>query len=725
MPTPERWRHPGVALLLPAALIALGAWQLTRIAGAAEGFAQRAARVQTSIQGLQPLAARDPRAVVHFNGNPQSYTAAEALQRMQEAETSLHRDAVIDQARQGAAWATLGGGAVALLAVLGCLAAATFGAWRGRRSRPALVASFRAVVRVLPPLLGCVAVATAVAVLGAVLFEAGGAWFLDSINTGEIKLLLGGLAVGVGAVAFAIGSVRKLRQALRGFTPEPMQVLGRAAGPEEAPGLWTFLRGVAARQGAAPPDNVILGMTQGFFATSSAILLLPERQALAGRSLYLPAPMLPLLSQGEIAAIVAHELAHFTGEDTQYSQHFLPLYAGMERSMDAVAAKARSTSPGFDAVFQPAAVLAGHVMDTFSRTVAHWSRLRELEADRASLAAGSGHAAATALVRTGIGAGLIGGAIGAMYDRPAVASPDLVGTVLARAGAYGFTDPASHLEDRQPHPTDTHPPTRQRIEALGIPADDALLAAASRPVQAEDAAFTAGLFQDWPGLRERLGADLLAVATARDRRLQANLEQAAGAVAADIPLHENARAAAIVLAVLGGLMVAFGLFSAWLTLGTDMLGPRHGDPLALTAAATFLLMGGLILALARFRHRRAKAGPFLVVGPEGFRCLGIAGLVPWSQVDGVQVVTGQANLTTFHLNGSGPLPEQTGYRWSVKLDRRKRLLRLKGYVAHGMKPQAYLDLLNRGLRGHRAAVLLREREMAEAAAEVTRGVQRL
>lgn len=438
---------------------------------------------------------------------------------------------------------------------------------------------------------------------------------------------------------------------------------------------------------------------------------------LAGRSLYLPAPMLPLLSRGEIAAIIAHELAHFTGEDTQYSQHFLPLYAGMERSMDAVAAKARSTSPGFDAVFQPAAVLAGHVMDTFSRTVAHWSRLRELEADRASLAAGDGHAAATALVRTGIGAGLIGGAIGEMYDRPAAASPDLVETVLARAGTVGFQDPARHLEDRQPHPTDTHPPTRQRIEALGIPADEALLAAAGRPVQAEDAAFTAGLFRDWPGLRGALGADLLAVATARDRRLQANLEEAAGAVAADIPLHERTQpAVAVVVAVLGGLFILGAVFVAWLALFSGWVG--SGDTLlGLGCAAGLVAMGALVLVPTWFHHRRSKMGPFLVLGAEGFRCIGVAGLVPWSAVDGVHLAVGNNWVTTFHLNGSQPLPEQTGYRWTVKLDRRKRLLRLKGYVAAGMKPQAYLDLLNRGLRGHRAAALLRERALHEAARE--------
>jgi Zn-dependent protease with chaperone function len=704
---PNRWRHPGVALLLPAALIALGLWQITRVAGSADDFSAQAGQMEASMKRLQPLATRDPGAVVHFNSNPQSYTAAQALGMMQSARTELRRDAVIQQARQVGAWTTAAGGAAALLAVLGCLAAASLGAWRGQRSRTALVGAFRVVVRVLPLLLGCVAVATALAVFAAVLFEIGGAWFMDGFGAGEIKLLLLGLVLAVSAVAFAVGSVRQLIRALAGWTPSPMQLLGRAAPPDAAPGLWAFLRQVAAGQGAAVPDNVVLGITQGFFVTSSAVLLLPEERVLTGRTLYLPTPLLPLLSRGEIAAVIAHELAHFVGEDTVYSQYFLPLYAGMSRSMDAVAARGR-TSTWIDAVFQPAAVLAWHVMDTFSRTVAHWSRLRELEADRASLRVGDAQAAATALVRTGIGTDIIDGAMDDMYSRPDHADADLVATVVARAGASGFTEPARHLEDRQPHPTDSHPPTRQRIAALGIPIDDALLARASRPIQAEDGDFTAGLFTDWPSLRRTLGDDLLDIARSHDRELQTELEQAAGAVVADVPVHERARLVTVVFSVIGCLMALIGLFVGWVALGSDWT--SKGDrPIILGVAAIALAAGGLALAVAWLRHRRGKAGPFLVVGSEGFRCIGLAAPVPWSAVDGVQVMTGQSFVTTFHLNATRPLPEQTGYRWSVKLDRRKRLLRLNGYVPQGMTAQAYLDLLNRGLRAFRAAALLRER----------------
>ena len=698
-----------MALLLPAALITLGAWQVIRVAGTAEDFTRRAVRVQASIERLQPLAARDPGASVRFNNDPQSYTAAQALGLMQETGSDLRRDAAIEQAREAVAWATAGGGALALLAVLGCLAAASMGAWRGRRSRDALVRAFRVVVRLLPPLLGLVAVATAAAIVAAVLFEAGGVWFRDRVSTGEIKLVLAGLVVAAGAVWVAVNALRQLRRVLQAFTPEPMRVLGRAAGPDAAPGLWAFLRQVAVGQGAAVPDNVVLGMTDGFFVTSSSILLLPEERVLSGRSLYVPVPFLPLLSRGEVAAITAHELAHFTGEDTAYSQHFLPLYAGMARSMDAVSSN-EAAQNWIASTFQPAGVLAQHVLNTFSRTVAHWSRLRELEADRASLKHESGQTAASALVRTGMGAGLIGGAMDEMYERPNQADADLVGAVLARAGSLGFTDPARHLEDRQPHPTDSHPPTRQRIEALGIPVDDSLLALASRPVQAEDAAFTEGLFTDWAGLRRTLGGDLLAVAKAHDQHFQARLEEAAGAVTADTPIHEGTRVAAAVLAVCGAVLLLVAAVLVWLAQGGSQLG--RPDFAIMPLAGVVALAGLGLFAMAWYRRRRGLAGPFLVVGPAGFRCLGVAGQVPWSAVDGIQVTVGRAFTTTFHLNESRPLPDQTGYKWYINLNRRKRRLTLKGFVPQGMTPQAYLDLLNSALRAHRAAALLREREVA-------------
>ena len=128
------------------------------------------------------------------------------------------------------------------------------------------------------------------------------------------------------------------------------------------------------------------------------------------------------------------------------------------------------------------------------------------------------------------------------------------------------------------------------------------------------------------------------------------------------------------------------------------------------AGAVLLVLSALTGWMAISRTRRGRAGPFLVVGPAGFRCLGLADLVPWSDVEGVQVMVGRAFITTFTLTDRARLPAQTGWRWSVKLNPAKRRLVLSGFVPRGMKPQAYLDLINRALRAFRAQQILRNRE---------------
>lgn len=709
--TPSSWRHPAIALILPLALLALGVWQLTRVTGAIETYEARTTRIHASIARLGAEAARNPQMTVRFTGDPELYPAADAIKRMQDGASELDHDVLIEQARTVAAWAAIAGGAVALLAALLCLTLTALGARNGRRSRDHLVRAFRQVVRALPPFLGTVTVATAIALVGAVLFEAGGVWFMDSISTGDIKLIIAGLLVAVGSVIFAVTSVLQLRRALDAFTPHPMKVLGRAIPRDEAPALWSFVTDLAARQGATPPDNIVLGLIQGFYVTSSRMRVAPEDRVLSGRSLYLPAGVLPLLSRAEITAVIAHELAHFTGEDTEYSLHFLPLFHSIERSMAAVTERRRATT-WIEAITQPAGLLAGHVLETFDHVVSHWSRLREFEADRASLRAGSQRGAATALIRTALGSSIVSGTLDDLYDRPAGARADVVGEILSRAGAVGFADPSRHLEDRQPHPTDSHPPTRQRIEALGVPLDATLLAEASRPVQQADAAFADSLFPDWPALRRRLGDDILAVARQHDRKRQAQLEQAATAIVEDIPIHERGgRLVTLGIGIPGVMLIVSALVLAWVPFGSVWVS-GNDVWVAVAAAGVIGLLGASFIVLAAYRHKRVRSGPFLVVGPQGFHCRGIDGAIPWSAVQNIQVMVGRAYITTFTFVSGASLPAQLSHRWTVKLDRRHNQLRLKGYMPAGLKPQAYLDLLNSALRAYRAQKLLREREAA-------------
>lgn len=123
----------------------------------------------------------------------------------------------------------------------------------------------------------------------------------------------------------------------------------------------------------------MVGLTEGFFVSAGPAVLEPGGAQVTGRILYLPLPYLALMRGDEVAAIIGHELAHYAGGDTTYSQRFLPIYAGVERSLDAVA----EGHQGSLGLLGPSLRLGVFVMERFHLAVRHWSRTREFAADAA------------------------------------------------------------------------------------------------------------------------------------------------------------------------------------------------------------------------------------------------------------------------------------------------------------------------------------------------------
>ena len=249
----------------------------------------------------------------------------------------------------------------------------------------------------------------------------------------------------------------QLKRTVAAFTPDPLPIDGRLVAPQEAPGLWALLHELGARLGSLRPDNVVVGLTGGFFVSSGPKRLRPSGTTLSGRTLYLPLPVLELLRADEVAAVVAHELAHFSGGDTEWSQRFLPIYAGVERSLDAVATAATGTAGAPSPLVSPSLRLGRFAMDRFHHAVRHWSRLREFAADAAGAGVTSADASARALLRVSAMQPRIDEVLSAAARAPDEAAADLVAAILDQAAGRGLDDPAAHLEDEQPHPTDTHP----------------------------------------------------------------------------------------------------------------------------------------------------------------------------------------------------------------------------------------------------------------------------
>ena len=106
---------------------------------------------------------------------------------------------------------------------------------------------------------------------------------------------------------------------------------------EQAPGLWRQVRELADKLGGLPPDHIVVSFALSFYVTSSPATMRPTETRLHGRILHVPLLYLGLLSRAEVDAAIGHELAHFVGEDTEYSLRFVPIYDGVSRSLETLA----------------------------------------------------------------------------------------------------------------------------------------------------------------------------------------------------------------------------------------------------------------------------------------------------------------------------------------------------------------------------------------------------
>ncbi len=688
-------------LLLPAAFVVFGGWEVVRGNATTTELTRAHDRGAIQLGRLETLAKTDPHAMIQFRGDNQSYAAPLAATMMADHQNDVATDLWIATARRPFAWLAITAGLVALCAGLIGLGIVAVAARRSMQSRTALVRAFERVRRAIPFALGLQTAGIALALFGSVVFECGGLWFLGEVSGNLVKLVALGLAAAGLALWGAFGSIRQLRRAFGLFKPRPARLLGIPIAEAAAPGLFALMRHLARDQEAVVPEIVVAGAVAGFFVTSYPQALPASGAVVRGRTLHVSLPHLAVLSRAETRVILAHELAHFSGEDTAYSMQFQPVYAALQHSTEAVAGRAGSM-PIVDRMLRPAASLGGYVLDRFDRAVKHWSRLRELEADRSALATEQPDALATSLLRTAVVSEIVDVQLRGMTENPAGAPADFVAQTLHIAAQKGFIEPGRYLSERQPHPTDTHPPTTQRIEAAGIAVDDGLLARASRAVDPAELADAEALFTNWPGLCRAVTSQLSDLAVALERKHLARTAAAATAVSeAPVALHEPRRYILITLSVTALFCFLVGGGLVWLLRNGSPEAGDGTDTVLIWGAVAFVLGGvAAFVGLVRFARNRA---PFLVLTPDGFRSPGFEGAVPWLAVTSVLVVAGRGVTTILTLAPDQPLPARTGRIWRLRTRRRGNKVVLSGLTPQGMKPKAYLDLLHR----YRSAALAR------------------
>ena len=315
----------------------------------------------------------------------------------------------------------------------------------------------------------------------------------------EIPVLLADRFPPMAIVAVVLGGLGALwasvRILLRKIPLEFTEPMAREVTPEEAPELWQTVKMAAERVGTAPPDRILIGMKLNFYVTELAVR--HDSGRVEGRTLFLSLPGLRQLELEEVLSVIGHELGHFVGEDTRTTREFYPLTLKTNATMFILA---RSGWVGWSGLFS-----LSFFSSCFGAVVQAVSRHREFEADRVAAALTTPATAGRALLkihvlneafRLGVG-GTGAQRLQAPFDTP------MAGYI--REHLAWKTDFWTRLfEQRAPHPLDSHPPLRERLDALGCSVStDEAVALAGQNVASAYSCWFAGRDSLFAGVLER------------------------------------------------------------------------------------------------------------------------------------------------------------------------------------------------------------------------------
>jgi Zn-dependent protease with chaperone function len=501
-------------LILPLLLMAACLFEGNRMSSHVLG-AEEAAQARQEAKALRQeaaIAAKNPRnfadrttidGVSYTRSNLLSQRANQLEKQASQSNGLISNGAILSIGYLGAALALLS-------MVTGAALLIKANRWKSaaQSSRDALLDAFRASQRQMPRFIvlllvsfigACAALCAleTIELVQAVMSKG------TRVSNGFIKLHFLIVLLALGLVWIGINVIRQISRAFS-HTSEPMVVNGQLVTRAQAPALWQTIDEVAAKLSAPKPHNIIIGMEDGFYVTEHAIKLEPTKQALQGHSLYLSAARMAMFNQDEVLSIIAHELGHFAGADTAYSQHFSPLYAVAIRNHNILA---EQMSGSFTDYLGPktALMLNEYVLDSFHLAISHWSRVREFAADQAGKAIVGGVAAASALLRYSATQPVLEGHYQDISKKSTETSA--LSRLMANAHKTALANPHDELKNEIPHPTDTHPPTQERAQALAATDLPAAMVLAARPVDDAGVRWLSAMIPGFDALYQSLVAD--------------------------------------------------------------------------------------------------------------------------------------------------------------------------------------------------------------------------
>ena len=689
----------GITLLLPLAIMIFGIWaQANKTTQSPE--LQYAITEQQKI--VDEISARFEKAgkpdfTIQYESGGTTYGGPMALTQAKRDLEDLQNANKMSDVRTKAVPFIITSAGISLLISIIVLGAGIFLSAIGRQSRAALAHSFSILRMLLPMAMAVQVVATTIAGVAVIAYFVLAVFHPGSLSNSEMKLVVFGIML-IGVILWvALKTIVQLRHALAAFKPNPYPIIGRQVSRDDAPGIWQFVDELAEKLNAIKPDHIVAGIEQGFFVISGEKTLEPAKETLNGHTLYLPLPLMPFLKKDELGAIIGHELSHFSGGDTEYSQRFVPIYASISRSLYALDDGVNS----YDRfLLKPTLYLGLFVMEQFDLAVLHWSRLREFEADKGGAKVTSNEASARALLRSVATDKPLGKVMSQVTVLSDSKYDDLVAEVLKAAIDDGMGDPSTHLEDKIPHPTDTHPPTSQRIEAMGIKTDTNLIAIAKEAPTQDAIKNMDEYFKDFGQLSRTLTDELYKIVRTNAVEYRKQLESRVAEISnEDRPLTANPGIIMWLISIFAILCLAGGvaLFFAF---------TAKSDKDLFIVSLVFLGFGAFLLwaASIMFVHSRY---PFMVLKAHEIGVTGLDAPISWGHVMKYDVSLANHQLiTTLHLNDAAPLPQKTKGKGRVRINKKKKTITIMGMLPKGLNFKTYLELLDKYINAYDAHEIL-------------------
>lgn len=231
----------------------------------------------------------------------------------------------------------------------------------------------------------------------------------------------------------------------------------------QAPSFYSHINSLCKKIGTQGPDQIIVGIDDNFYVTENNVVV--GEQVCEGRTLYVSLSLLKFLDQPEADAILAHEMGHFSGEDTLYTKKLSPLLNRYVEYLNALRDGALSMPVYYFMLF---------FWSIFQLSLSKISRQREFRADSIAAKTTSPNHFAHALIKVMAYSSYRARIENELFNKNEVKDDLLIGERVS-SGFADYVSSSNLHEDMNhsafPHPFDTHPLTQDRIKHINAVID--------------------------------------------------------------------------------------------------------------------------------------------------------------------------------------------------------------------------------------------------------------